>query len=118
MAEVKKMAEALKAGATMLAEPCPSCSSPLFRFKSGEVRCVSCGAIVKTVGEEKSTEDLESILQPLERKVVDILAEASKRLEEAGSADVEAKLALVDRCLSILERIRNIRKASSAKGAD
>ncbi|MBO3802304.1 MAG: hypothetical protein JTT11_00275 [Candidatus Brockarchaeota archaeon] len=114
MAEVKKMAEALKAGATMLAEPCPNCSSPLFRFKSGEVRCVSCEAVAKAAGEGE-LDELGSALQSLERKATRLLSEASKRLEASGS-DVDATLALAERCLSILEKVRSIRRVPS-KGA-
>ena len=39
---IKKMAESLRAGATMLSDNCPVCNSPLFRLKD-KVFCVNCG---------------------------------------------------------------------------
>ncbi|MGQ9513472.1 MAG: Sjogren's syndrome/scleroderma autoantigen 1 family protein [Thermoproteota archaeon] len=112
MAEVKKMAEALRSGATMLAEPCPSCSSPLFRFKSGEVRCVNCDSIVIKGVEKKKPEDFGTVLQSLERRAIEILSEASQKLETAGSAETATILNVVESCLNILVKIRKIRQSS------
>ena len=39
--EVKKMAELLKTGATMLQETCPQCGTPLFR-RGTETFCAKC----------------------------------------------------------------------------
>nr|MDO8100273.1 Sjogren's syndrome/scleroderma autoantigen 1 family protein [Candidatus Njordarchaeota archaeon] len=38
---IRKMAESLRAGATMLSDNCPVCNSPLFRLKS-KTYCVKC----------------------------------------------------------------------------
>ena len=51
--EVKKMAEALKAGATMLNEACPVCSSPLFKMPSDEIYCLKCNRKVILVKTEE-----------------------------------------------------------------
>ncbi|MEM2791177.1 MAG: Sjogren's syndrome/scleroderma autoantigen 1 family protein, partial [Thermofilaceae archaeon] len=40
---VRKMAAMLKSGAAMLEQTCPFCNVPLFRLKTGEVVCPSCG---------------------------------------------------------------------------
>ena len=53
---VKRMAQLLKSGATMLERVCPQCNVPLFRLKSGEIICPSCGqrfVIVQSEEEEK-----------------------------------------------------------------
>jgi uncharacterized Zn finger protein (UPF0148 family) len=39
---IKKMADSLRAGATMLPDNCPACNSPLFRLKD-KTYCVKCG---------------------------------------------------------------------------
>ena len=39
---IRKMAESLRAGATMLPDNCSVCNSPLFRLKD-KVFCVNCG---------------------------------------------------------------------------
>ena len=42
-ADIKRMAELLRAGSTMMAESCPDCKVPIFRLKSGDMICPSCG---------------------------------------------------------------------------
>src|SRR5207249_11633340 len=39
--DVKRMADLLKSGATMLSDVCPNCGSPLFKVK-GEIFCAKC----------------------------------------------------------------------------
>ena len=53
-AEVKRMSELLKSGATMLQETCPQCGTPLFR-KGLETFCAKCNrpvVIVRNVEDE------------------------------------------------------------------
>ncbi|MEN3059018.1 MAG: Sjogren's syndrome/scleroderma autoantigen 1 family protein, partial [Candidatus Methanosuratincola petrocarbonis] len=40
--QVKRMADLLREGATMLSQACPECKTPLFRLSSGEVICPGC----------------------------------------------------------------------------
>ena len=51
--EVKKMAELLKSGASMLQETCPQCGTPLFR-KGTETFCAKCNRPVVII---RNTED-------------------------------------------------------------
>src|SRR5207245_187669 len=39
--DVKRMADLLKSGATMLSDVCPECGNPLFRVK-GDIFCAKC----------------------------------------------------------------------------
>lgn len=107
---VKKMAEALRAGATMLAEPCPNCSAPLFRFRSGEVRCVSCDTVVSPVAQKPPETTPGATLPLLEKKVLELLSQYGKKLETADGQEVEKLLAQVDICLNILGKIRDLSK--------
>jgi len=68
--EVKKMAELLKSGATMLPESCPQCGTPLFR-KGSETFCPNCNkpvVIIRSAEQEtrimadKVLEDSEETL--------------------------------------------------------
>jgi len=113
---VKKMAEALSAGATMLAEPCPNCSSPLFRLRSGEVKCVSCNTVISPVVDGRKSETISSdtALQNLEKRVLELLSQYGRRLEAADGEEAEKLLGRVEVCLSILGRIRDL---SEIKGA-
>lgn len=49
---IKKMAEFLRKGATMLSIACPNCQNPLFRFKNKEIYCAVCEKQVKIVKED------------------------------------------------------------------
>jgi UPF0148 protein len=40
--QIKKMAELLKSGATMLPDACPVCNSPLFKVEN-RILCAKCG---------------------------------------------------------------------------
>lgn len=112
-ADVKKMAEALRAGATMLAEPCPNCASPLFRFRSGEVRCVSCDAVISPVAEKQPQTTTSSAALPLlEKRILGLLSQYGKRLETADGQEAEKLLAQVDTCLAVLGKIRDLNKGT------
>ena len=53
---VKKMAELLRSGATMLAESCPQCGSPLFKVRD-DIYCVKCD---RRIVYAKSDEEVET----------------------------------------------------------
>ncbi len=79
---VKKMAELLKSGATMLAETCPvkGCNLPLFRLKSGEIVCPVHGKVylVKTEEEAKQIEEeltIKNVLDKLEQNILRVINE-------------------------------------------
>jgi uncharacterized Zn finger protein (UPF0148 family) len=112
---VKKMAEALRLGATMLAEPCPNCASPLFRFRSGEVKCVSCDTVVSPVAKPPEAQPQttpSAAFPPLEKRVLELLSQYGKRLETADGQEAEKLLAQVDACLTVLVKIRDLGKGT------
>jgi len=75
--EVKKMAELLKSGATMLQETCPQCGTPLFR-KGNETFCPKCNrpvVIIQTAEDESrllADRTLESTEQTLLGKIHEV----------------------------------------------
>ncbi len=104
---IKKMAELLKSGATMLAETCPveGCNLPLFRLPSGEVVCPVHGKVyvVKSEEEVRSIEEeltITNVLDRIEKRVLENLS----YLVEGGMNSRE----LIE-WLEVLERIRRIK---------
>ena len=114
---IRKMADMLRAGATMLSEVCPQCGSPLFKLKSGEVVCPLHGRVylVKTEEEaEKAT--TYAILEGLERDVVKILIDIQKSLPSIKDPEeLEYKARNLIAWLEVLERILRLRKELSTK---
>ncbi|OYT40645.1 MAG: hypothetical protein B6U89_01390 [Desulfurococcales archaeon ex4484_58] len=105
---IKKMAELLKSGATMLAETCPveNCNLPLFKLKSGEIICPVHGKVymVKTEEEVKEIEEeitIRNILDKLEHRVLEII---NSYTEETLSSPDE----LIG-WLEVLERLMKIK---------
>lgn len=89
-ANVKKAAEMLLAGATMVAQPCPYCSGVRV-MKDGQALCVSCGSRPQEVAAPGVPDLEESILaltmrlgradDPKERqRLMESISDLSKRL--------------------------------------
>lgn len=106
---VRRMADVLKSGASMLSEPCPACGSPLFEVK-GKVYCVKCNrpvVIVRSVEEEERVKS-EFVLSKLESTVLARLSEAAEALESEGEIEKVEKVG--DAILVWLEVLDKIRK--------
>jgi UPF0148 protein len=69
--EVKKMADLLKSGASMLQETCPQCGTPLFR-KGTETFCARCSRPVVIVrnAEDESRLATDQILESTEQTLL------------------------------------------------
>lgn len=62
-ADIKRMADLLRAGATMLSEICPDDKVPIFRLSSGEMICPVCNRkviLVKSTEAGKAAEKAEA----------------------------------------------------------
>ena len=111
---VKKMAELLKSGATMLAETCPveGCNLPLFKLPSGEIICPQHGKIylVKTEEEARKVEEevaVKTVLDELERTVL-------KTIYQYIESQTLSTHELIE-WLEVLERIYRIKNLISGK---
>ena len=108
---IKKMAELLRSGATMLAETCPICGSPLFRLKSGEVICPIHGRVyLVSRDEEISKISTDAVLNRLESIASTRIDSLLRRINEDNEYEI---LESISRWLDILIKIRAIRKESS-----
>lgn len=111
--DVKRMADLLKSGATMLSDICPECGSPLFRIK-GEVFCAKCNKPVvyaRATGPQ-ATVAPGHLLDSLEQTIVAKLSEANEFLKtEKDPAKLSAYSNLVFGWLSTLEKLRSVKES-------
>jgi len=79
--ELKKMADWLRSGATMLTESCPECNSPLFR-RNEEIWCLKCNKRVIKAKEAEPSIVLEEtiLLEELRRTTLLKLKDLQVRL--------------------------------------
>ncbi|MEM2907517.1 MAG: Sjogren's syndrome/scleroderma autoantigen 1 family protein [Candidatus Odinarchaeota archaeon] len=89
--KISKMADMLRAGASMLSITCPKCNTPLFKYK-GEIYCVNCDRRVKIVKEEEDQQVEEgkshpSDLTELEMAVVDKIKNLNNILRGESDPD-------------------------------
>jgi UPF0148 protein len=110
-ARMKRMVDLLRSGATMLADVCPICNSPLFKLKSGDVYCPGCEKRVVFV---KEGEDVAKTMQI--QVIGELTSTASQKLMELTNmakyeSDVD-RLYELGRCvltwLEIFERVRKL----------
>jgi len=123
--DVKKMADMLRGGATMLSEQCPVCSSPLFKLHD-ETFCVKCNRRVVIVkeGEEAPQMKDEREVPPVASATVSALIEetALAKLQEIisqarGERDAGRLQQLgssIMTWLEVLEKVKKIGKHESS----
>ncbi|TFF87068.1 hypothetical protein EU519_00480 [Candidatus Thorarchaeota archaeon] len=107
---VKKMADLLRRGATMLAQPCPHCGSPL--MKAGdEVFCTTCNS---RIGEEQREQiSLEkkidsSVFAALRMNIIQKLNALNEVLER--EVDVDTLTRLANLLLLLLQSLEKLEK--------
>ena len=113
---VSKMVDLLRSGATMLADVCPVCHTPLFKLKSGEIYCATCEKKVLIVKEgEEETKLLQvSVAAELDRTIFQKLSELNEIIKREDDIDRLHDLA---RCLiawlEALDRVRRLKEGVS-----
>ena len=112
--EVKRMANLLKSGATMLSDTCPQCKSPLFKLKD-ELLCVKCNRPVVVI---KATDDESGVvaaqaLGRLEQTTLMKIDEINSALKVERDPEKIEKLRLsLSDWLTVVERVRKLRSVS------
>jgi UPF0148 protein len=106
---IKRMADLLKSGATMLENHCPVCSSPLFRINE-EIWCPKCNKRVVIVDESDSSLPTPiSALNHLEHVLLFKIQEISEHISnETDTKKLSQASELVLTWLEALERIYKI----------
>lgn len=112
---IRKMADLLKSGATMLSITCPRDKAPLFKLKTGEVICPICGTrfyIVQSEAEH-ATVTASIALDSLERNIVNKINQINELLSTLNASSVSKEmLESLKLWLEILEKIENLRRTS------
>ncbi len=117
---VKKMADLLRAGATMLPERCPLCGLPLFRLRSGEVVCPVHGRVYIVRDEsEVSKITVQGVLEELEKLVASRISEniEAARRGEPRARELAEWLDVLERTERILSMVRSELAAAKEAGA-
>lgn len=105
---VKRMSDLLRAGAAMLAETCPSCGSPLFRLRGGEVVCPLHGKVyLVRSDEEASTASVVSVLSKVEDLASTKIIELVRRLSKNNDP---VDLEFLSKWLEIVQRVHEIKR--------
>ncbi len=108
---VKKMADLLRRGATMLADSCPQCGSPLFKV-GDDIYCVKCDRrIVYADSEEKiETEAVLTIIPGLRETLIRKLMALNELVDSETDIESLTKLAnLMVLLLQSLHRLENMK---------
>ncbi|WXG43091.1 MAG: Sjogren's syndrome/scleroderma autoantigen 1 family protein [Promethearchaeati archaeon SRVP18_Atabeyarchaeia-1] len=101
--QIKKMAELLRSGATMLQDACPICNSPLFKQK-GKVFCANCGYSTDSA---KATSEPDNVMENLSAANSTVLRKIHELEVEIGKTTDLNKLAqLAEITLKFLEVLR------------
>ncbi len=110
---MRRMADALKSGAKMLADHCPVCNSPLFDI-NGQIWCLRCNKrVIKVRGEEDVDQALTAItLSEVIKALTTKLDEATALLNR--SAEIEDTKRITETMKSILDALEKASKLREA----
>ncbi len=91
---VKKMAELLRQGATMLADACPQCGSPLLQVEE-DIYCAQCDRRIVYVDSEEEIESyaVKALIPELRETLLRKLKSLNELVESENDADALTKLA-------------------------
>ena len=111
---IKRMADLLRQGSTLIDLACPACASPLFRLKSGDLWCAKCEkkVIVIKEGEEPAKITSTMTLDTLENTLLTKIQEIQSKMQHEENVEELQKLGVaLSGLLDNLEKIRRAKKA-------
>jgi len=107
---VKRMADLLRQGATMLADACPQCGSPLFKVKD-DIYCVKCDRriVYAQSDEEVETQAVKILIPELRETLINKLKALNEVVDSETDTEALTKLAnLMVLLLQALHRLESI----------
>ncbi len=110
--DLRAMADLLRQGATLTELPCPACSSPLFKLRSGDLWCAQCQkpVIVVKEGVQPAEAAGPRLLGNLEATILNKIQEMDMKIREEKDLESLQRLsAVLSTLLESLERIRRMR---------
>ena len=113
--DIKKMAELLKSGATMLQDTCPECNTPLFR-KGKDTFCPKCNRPVVIIqsAEDETRLVTDKVLESSEQTLFAKIQEVNIAMK--NETDPEKLIMygnVLTSWLGAIEKIRRLRNRSS-----
>ncbi len=110
--DVKRMAELLKSGATMLSETCPECGTPLFR-KGKETFCAKCNKPVVIIqsAEDETRLKADTVFETSEQTLMAKIQEVNSALK--NETDPDRLVAYGNALSSWLTAIEKLRRLKS-----
>ncbi len=109
---VKKMAELLRRGATMLAESCPQCGSPLMKVEN-DIYCATCDRriVYADSDEEAETQAVKVLIPQLRETLIRKLSSLTNVLDTEN--DTEALTKLANLMVLLLQALHKLESMSS-----
>lgn len=107
---VKKMAELLRRGATMLAQACPQCASPLLQIGE-DVYCATCDRRIVIVDSDEQVETfaIKALIPQLRETLLKKLKTLNAYLEAENDTEKLTKIAnLMVLLLQALQKLENL----------
>jgi len=107
---LEKATELLRSGATMLAQGCPACSTPLFKIGE-QVMCVKCDrpVVILKATEDESKIVRERILAATEQTLLLKISETQSEIErEKDPARIAQLTENLSSLLGALEKLRKL----------
>ena len=108
---VKKMADLLRRGATMLADACPQCGSPLFKV-GDDIYCAKCDRriVYADPDEEVETQAVMTLIPELRETLIGKLKSLNELVDSETDIESLTKLAnLMVLLLQSLHRLENMK---------
>ena len=104
---VKKMGELLRRGATMLADACPQCGSPLFKV-GDDIYCVRCDrrVVYAESDEEVETQAVRTLIPELRTTLITKLKALNELVESEN--DIEALTKLANLMVLLLQSLHGL----------
>ena len=107
---VRKMAELLRQGATMLADACPQCGSPLFKVQE-DIYCAKCDRriVYANSDEEVESHAVKTLIPELRETLITKLKALTEVIDTESDTETLTKLAnLVVLLLQALHKLENM----------
>jgi uncharacterized Zn finger protein (UPF0148 family) len=110
VASIRKMADLLRRGATMLARPCPQCGSPLMKV-GDDIYCATCDRRIVVVDsdEPEPSQSAGALLPELKETVLRKLRAINELVEREN--DVETLTRLTNLLVLLLQALNQLDRA-------
>lgn len=115
-APIKKMAELLRHGATMLAQACPQCGAPLFKV-GNDIYCASCDRRIVVARTEKEAEShiAKAVIPRLRETLIKKLVSLNELVESEN--DIEALTKLANLMVLLLQALHRLNGMTTDENA-